>query len=67
MTAQAAAARAPQDSAAALIALVRAEGSAGHRHPVSGALTHGPEAARNVADIVHHLCLLHGRHPGVID
>ncbi len=56
-----------RDAADALLALVRAEGSAAHRHPLSDVLTQGPEAARNVADIVHLLCLLHGRHPGVVD
>jgi hypothetical protein len=56
-----------RDTADALLALVAAEGSASHRHPKADALTQGPEAARNVADIVHLLCLLHGRHPGVID
>jgi hypothetical protein len=56
-----------RDTADALLALVRAEGSAAHRHPMSDVLTDGPEAARNVADIVHLLCLLHGRHPGVVD
>jgi hypothetical protein len=56
-----------RDSADALLALVTAEGSAAHRHPKSDVLTQGPEAARNVADIVHLLCLLHGRHPGVVD
>ena len=56
-----------RDSADALLALVVAEGSAAHLHPKSEVLTQGPEAARNVADIVHLLCLLHGRHPGVVD
>jgi hypothetical protein len=56
-----------RDTADALLALVCAEGSAAHSHPRSDVLTHGPEAARNVADIVHLLCLLHGRHPGVVD
>ena len=56
-----------RDSADALLALVAAEGSAAHLHPKSEVLTQGPEAARNVADIVHLLCLLHGRHPGVVD
>lgn len=58
---------ATRDTADALLALVRAEGTAAHGHPASEALVKGPEAARNVADIVHLLCLLHGRHPGVID
>jgi hypothetical protein len=56
-----------RDNADALLALVVAEGSASHAHPASDALVHGPEAARNVADIVHLLCMLHGRHPGVVD
>ncbi|WP_260582310.1 DUF6975 family protein [Sphingopyxis sp. PET50] len=30
-------------------------------------LSNGPDAMRNLADAVHFLCLLHGRHPGVID
>ena len=56
-----------RDTADALLALVAAEGSALHRHPTSDVLVHGPEAARNMADVMHLLCLLHGRHPGVID
>lgn len=56
-----------RDTAEALLSLTRVDGSASHRHPKSDVLTSGPEAARNVADIVHLLCLLHGRHPGVID
>lgn len=56
-----------RDAADALLALVRADGSASHRHPQSEVLVTGPEAARNMADIVHLLCLLHGRHPGIVD
>jgi hypothetical protein len=56
-----------RDTADALLALVSAEGTASHGHPGSEVLVKGPESARNVADIVHLLCLLHGRHPGVID
>ena len=33
----------------------------------SDALLAGPEAARNLADAIHFLCALHGRHPGVVD
>jgi hypothetical protein len=55
------------DCADALITLVRADGTASHTHLTSEMLTRGPEAARNTADIVHLFCLLHGRHPGVID
>ena len=67
MTGQALASGTTRDTADALVALVRAEGSASHRHLASPVLTHGPEAARNVADLVHLICLLHGRHPGIVD
>jgi hypothetical protein len=50
-----------------LVACVAAQGSAAHPYPVSEALLRGPHAARNLADAVHFLCVLHGRHPGVID
>ncbi len=51
----------------ALLALVAAEGSGAHKHFLSDAMQTGREAARNAADVVHHLALLHGRQPGVID
>jgi hypothetical protein len=51
----------------ALLALVVGEGSAGHRYLAADAMRHGPDAARNAADAVHHLALLHARHPGVFD
>jgi hypothetical protein len=48
-----------------IAALVSADGSTAH--PVAHALT-GPAAAiRDVADAIHALCMLHGRHPGAID
>jgi hypothetical protein len=50
-----------------LDSLVAADGTGAHPHVRSGALSSGPEAMRNLADAVHFLCLLHGRHPGVID
>jgi hypothetical protein len=43
------------------------QGSAAHPYFASDELLRGPEAARNLADAVHFLCMLHGRHPGVID
>lgn len=67
MIGQALQAGTPRDAVDALLALVRIDGSQTHSHLVSEALSHGPEAARNVADVVHLLCLLHGRHPGVVD
>ena len=50
-----------------LDSLVASDGTGAHPHVRSGALSSGPEAMRNLADAVHFLCLLHGRHPGVID
>jgi hypothetical protein len=42
-------------------------GSATHPYFAGEALFSGPEAMRNLADAIHFLCALHGRHPGVID
>ena len=50
-----------------LIACVAEHGSAAHPFFSSDALARGPESARNLADAVHFLCALHGRHPGVVD
>lgn len=47
--------------------LVASEGTGAHPHVKAGALSEGANAMRNLADAVHFLCLLHGRHPGVID
>lgn len=44
-----------------------AHGSAAHPYLASSELLRGPDAARNLADAVHSLCTLHGRHPSVID
>ena len=46
---------------------VAEHGSATHPWFGSHALLSGPEASRNLADAIHFLCALHGRHPGVID
>ena len=58
--------RAPVSVADAQIARVSREGSA--RHPHLNALldSSGPHASRDLADAVHLLCNIHGRHPGVI-
>lgn len=50
-----------------LSSLVRAEGSAGQGYCASETLRRGPQASRNLADAIHQLCALHGRHPGVVD
>jgi hypothetical protein len=52
---------------ARLLVSVAEHGSAAHPYLASEALLTGPNAARNLSDAVHHLCTLHGRHPGVVD
>ena len=52
---------------ALLAASLAAHGSAAHPYFASDDLLRGPNAARNLADAVHFLCTLHGRHPGVLD
>ncbi len=50
-----------------LAVLVHNQGSAGHGY-VGRLLASAPLAtARDLCDAVHHICTLHGRHPGVID
>ena len=48
-----------------LAALADADGSA--RHPFVQAMCAPGAATRDLADAIHLLCALHGRHPGVID
>ena len=52
---------------ASILACVAGEGSASHPWFASESLLSGSGAARNLADAVHLLCTLHGRHPGVLD
>ena len=52
---------------ALLEACIASHGSALHPYFGSDDLLRGPHAARNLADAVHFLCMLHGRHPGVVD
>lgn len=47
--------------------LVSLEGTGGHLYAASLELLSGKFATRNLADAVHYLCTLHGRHPGVVD
>ena len=49
----------------ALSALVDTDGSA--RMPAAARLADRRVAMRDLTDAIHCLCLLHGRHPGVID
>jgi hypothetical protein len=50
-----------------LLAAVADAGSAGHPYRTSPALLSGPDAARNLTDVVHFLCILYGRQPCAVD
>lgn len=50
-----------------LDACFASQGSAAHPYFGCDALLGGPLAPRNLADAVHFLSILHGRHPSVID
>ena len=58
---------APAPTGGLLYACVTEHGSASHSYLASDDLLRGPHASRNLADFIHFLCVLHGRHPGVID
>jgi hypothetical protein len=58
--------RQPSGIAQLLSSMVATDGSAGHPYLASPALE-GDPAVRNLADVAHFICLLHGRYPGVID
>ena len=51
----------------AQFARVAASGSLGHPHCLALSAASGPEAARDLADAVHLLCSLYGRHPGLVE
>ena len=50
-----------------LLASVAARGSAAHPWHGHPDLLKGEHATRGLADLIHFLCTLHGRYPGVID
>lgn len=50
-----------------LLSCVTEHGSASHPYIGSHELLKGSYASRNLADAVHFLTILHGRHPGVVD
>lgn len=50
-----------------LSAMVAGDGTAAQGWPRASELRTGRHATRNLADAAHYLCVLHGRHPGVID
>lgn len=58
------------DTSHVIDALVAVDGSGAHSHVLALLGVGNDHAARSLhslADMVHYLCLLHGRHPGVID
>lgn len=55
------------DLASVHAARIAETGLAGHRHALRLAGASGPQAARDLADAVHLLCSLYGRHPGLIE
>ncbi|MDB5669877.1 MAG: hypothetical protein JWO25_836 [Alphaproteobacteria bacterium] len=50
-----------------LLARVAEQGTAAHDYAMGQELVAGPDASRNIADLTHFLCTLHGRYPGVVD
>lgn len=46
-------------------ALIASDGSA--NHPYLSRLARNDAPLRDLSDAAHHICMLHGRHPGVID
>lgn len=56
-----------RDAAETLVAIVTAEGSARHPHLDSLGSLDSALTTRNASDALHHLSMLHGRHPGVLD
>lgn len=53
------------DAAERLSRIVHADGSASHVAP--DRLSRNDALLRDIADTLHQLCSLHGRHPGVVD
>jgi hypothetical protein len=67
MAAQSAFVSATGPTTSSLTALVVSEASASHPHVQSLLSLDNARDARNAADALHHLSMLHGRHPGVVD
>ena len=57
----------PDELARAQLARVSGSGCASHPHLAALLEGRGPHSGRDLADAVHLLCSLHGRHPGVIE
>ena len=52
---------------ALLVAAVAERGSGAHRWNRNDSLVRDGDCARNLADLLHVLCILHGRYPGIVD
>jgi hypothetical protein len=50
-----------------LAALSVVDGTEGHSYPAAPHPSTLSRSLANLADAIHYLCMLHGRHPGVID
>ena len=67
MATQTAALATSGQGASAFTALVVREASASHPHVRSLLVLQSARDARNASDALHHLSMLHGRRPGVVD
>jgi hypothetical protein len=54
-------------AAEAQFARIANDGSLGHAHLNALVEGNGPHLGRDLADAIHLLCSLHGRHPGVVE
>ena len=52
---------------ALLLARLGEHGSAAHPYAASPQWLREPGAMRDLADLIHYLCVLHGRYPGLVD
>jgi hypothetical protein len=52
---------------ALLLERLAEHGSTVHPYAASARLLRAPTAGRDLADLIHYLCILHGRYPGLID
>ncbi|MFL6843828.1 MAG: DUF6975 family protein [Allosphingosinicella sp.] len=50
-----------------LLARLAEHGSGAHPYSGSPRLLKAPTASRDLADLIHYLCVLHGRYPGLVD
>ncbi len=55
------------NTGALLLERLAEHGSAAHPHAASARVPNAPDAGRDLADLIHYLCVLHGRFPGLID